>query len=573
MLKYRFIDSMKLLGLCYLLTFSVSNVNLAQADDAQADDAQTENVQADEKTPAAASETDSSFTTGSSDDIIKYINQQLAQGWKDNEVSPSPVAEDDEWLRRLYLDLLGHIPPGEVVDTFLKDRDPAKRSKMIETLLEDPSYVRHWTTTWTNLSIGRRSQADEVSRLGMERFYREAFARNRPWNDVVFDLITAEGKWEENGAVNYLLAQMAMPDDGVQATAKSTRLFLGIQVQCTQCHNHPFNDWKQNQFWEFNSFFRQLRKVEHEKYNAETGRMDLESIELTSRDFSGPVFYEKRSGLMQVAYPKYFGDKIEDGPGINRRMELGKKMVEGGQTYIARAFVNRVWSLFFGYGFTRPVDDMGPHNPPSHPELIDRLTLEFVKARYDVKQLIRWICNSEAYNLTSRFTSKNEYDNPAAGETPLFSHMYVKAMTAEQLYNSLIIATNAHKSGRADWQSAEQQRQRWLQQFVVAFDTDEADESTTFNGSIPQALMMMNGQLIQNACECKQGSFLHTIFTAKSSDSDKIQQLFMASLGRRATRTELNAAREIFTGKSDRQSAFQDLFWALLNSNEFILVH
>ena len=512
------------------------------------------------------------FTTGSSDDIIQYINQQIRQGWKDNEVTPSAIATDEEWLRRIFLHIVGHIPPADTVASFLKDSDPAKRSKQIESLLADPGYVRNWTTIWTNLAMGR-GNIRRVSRNGMQRFFREAFARNRPWDDIVYDLLSAEGHFEENGAVNYLLAQMQLNDDGVQATAKSTRLFLGIQVQCTQCHNHPFNDWKQNQFWEFNSFFRQLRKIEHRKYDPASGRRVDDYTELVRTDFSGPVFYEKRSGLMQVAYPKYLGEKIDTGPGVHRREELAKLVVSGEDTLIAKAFVNRMWSHFHGYGFTRPVDDMGPHNPASHPELLDRLALEFVKSRYDIKQLIRWICNSEPYNLTSQFHTKNEYDNPAAGETPLFSHMYVQAMNAEQLYDSLIIASDAHKSGRNSWDASERQRRTWMRQFIVAFGTDEADETTTFNGSIPQALMMMNGDLTNNAISGDKGSFLHTVLNSKGSDNDRIQKLFMATLSRKASREELQAAREIFVGRTDRMTAFQDLFWALINSNEFIFIH
>ncbi len=142
------------------------------------------------------------------------------------------------------------------------------------------------------------------SREDMYRFYLRAFHDNRPWNDIVSDVVSAEGRHDREGAVNYLLAQMAMPDDGVQATAKTTRLFMGIQVQCTQCHDHPFNKWEQNQFWQFNSFFRQLRKDVEREYNPKTGRMEDKYVSLGQKNFSGPVFFERRSGEMRVAYPQ-----------------------------------------------------------------------------------------------------------------------------------------------------------------------------------------------------------------------------------------------------------------------------
>jgi hypothetical protein len=513
--------------------------------------------------------------------IVDFINAQIRQGWTDNEVEPSPVADDAEWLRRVYLDVVGHIPPLDVVEAFLKDKDKAKRAKIVETLLEDPAYVRHWTTVWTNLCIGQQTPRF-VSRDGMQKFFREAFGRNRPWNDVVRDLVSAEGHYEQNGAVNYLLAQMQDNDDGVQLTAKTARLFLGMQVQCTQCHNHPFNDWKQDQFWQFNSFFRQTAKQEHRKFNPMTGQMMDDYAEVTERNFDGPVYFEKRNGLMQVAFPIYFGSEIDASNATDRRRELAKLMTSGDKPQIAPAMVNRMWGHFFSYGFTRPIDDMGPHNPPTHPELLDRLAEEFVKSGFDVKQLIRWITNSEAYSLTSRGTKKNERDNPAAGETALFSHLYVKPMSAEQLYDSLIVATNAHKSGRSNWEQTERQRQQWMQQFVRAFGNDMAEESNSFDGTIPQALMMMNTNpqpqgdqrtLMADAVSLEPGSQLTELLSGPGNEPQKITKLFMAALSRPPTKAELTQLQKALRANRDPRVFYQDVFWALLNSNEFILVH
>lgn len=516
------------------------------------------------------------FTTGSSDEIIKFINEQIQTGWADNEITPSPVAEDAEWVRRVHLDILGRIPEPDFVSDFLKDKDPAKRAKLIDNLLDDEGYVRHLTTVWTNLCIGRQTPR-RVSRAGMTKFFREVFARNRPWNEVVYDIISAEGHFEENGAVNFLLAQMTMNDEQVQATAKTARLFLGMQVQCTQCHNHPFNEWQQDQFWQFNSFLRQTRKIDHQKPDPQTGRMVDDYSELVFQPYNFPVFYEKRNGVVMTVDPVFNDKRFRvgdfDPDETDLRKEFAKAVTEGDKPYIALAMVNRTWGQFMGYGFTKPVDDMGPHNAASHPELLDRLGTEFVKSGYDVKQLIRWICNSEAYNLTSQITPKNEADNPAAGEVPLFSHMYVKSMEAEQLYDSLIIATNAHKSGRASWDESERQRQQWLQQFVIAFGTDEGDEATTFNGTIPQALMMMNGELIRNAISADKGGFLRETLEGPQKDAQKIQTLYLSTLSRLPNAREMSMSQKLISGSRDKLAAYQDLFWALLNSNEFIFVH
>lgn len=512
------------------------------------------------------------FSTGSFDPFVDYINGQIRQGWEDNEVEPSPVATDAEWLRRVHLDLIGQIPSAETVEKFVKDRDTAKRSKVIDKLLDDPAYVQNFTNVWTNLLIGRRTPR-RVSRNGMQKFLREAFAKNRPWNEVVQDLVTAEGHFEENGAVNYLLAQMQNNDEAVQVTASTTRLFLGIQVQCTQCHNHPFNDWKQNQFWEYNSFFRQMRRINHRKTDPKTGRQVDDYSEVVATGFNGPVYYEKRSGLMQVAYPIFDNVKVDPQAGVERRKEFSKLIVKGEKPLIASAIVNRMWGYFIGYGFTRPVDDMGPHNPASHPELLDRMSEELVKKNYDLKQLARWICNSEAYNLTSQYGRNNEIDSPERGETPLFSHMYVKNMTAEQLYDSLIVATGAHKSGQASWERAEAQRRRWMGQFMVAFDSDSGDDSTTFNGTIPQALMMMNGALTKNAISADKGSYLNQLLSAKGSDQVKIRKMFLSTLNRYPNRRETTSAQRLVGSSKNKLAAYQDLYWALLNSNEFVFNH
>ena len=510
--------------------------------------------------------------------LVEFVDQQLRQGWADNEIVASEPASDEEWVRRIYLDLCGRIPTLEEVKTFLDDKSPRKRFVLTEALLADEDYVRNFTTIWTNNTIGRATPR-RVSRTGMEKFFREAFAKDRPWNEIVVDIVTASGHYEENGAVNYTLAQMQNADDGVQLTAMTTRLFLGLQVQCTQCHNHPFNKWQQDQFWEYNSFFRQVGKRDHRKLDPNTGRMVDDYSEVVWQDFQGPVYYEKRSGMMQVAFPRFEGREVDPGLETDRRIEFGKLLTEtidGQAPHIAQAMVNRMWSHFFGYGFTRPVDDMGPHNPSSHPELLDRLSHEFVDSNYNLKHLIRTICATEAYGLGSQFNDKNKSDDPAAGEMPLFSHMYLKSMEAEQMYDSLIVASNAHQSGRGGWSAQEEQRQRWMQQFVVAFDNDENAESTTFNGTIPQALMMMNSELIDKACSVERGSFLFETMSKPGTEPQKIQELYMAALSRHPTKFELNKVQKMLNSNSYRANklnAYQDLFWALLNSNEFVFIH
>ncbi len=509
---------------------------------------------------------------GGADVIVAAINADIRRGWEEVDVEPSPIARESEWVRRVHLDLVGHIPSAETVQEFLKDKREHKRAILINELLDDPAYVRNFATVWTNLLVGR-STKDDVDRVALHRFMRESFARNRPWSEVVSDLVAAEGPAEENGASGFLLAHLN--NQAVPATAITARLFLCTQVQCTQCHKHPHNDSLQSNFWELNSFFKQTA-IERRRIQHPNGKSHLARV-LVSKSQGGPTFYEDLHGVMQVAYPKFAGKTVNPDSKINRRKELAELMVAGESPQLAKAMVNRMWAHFFGYGFTRPVDDMGPHNAPSHPELLARLSQEFVQSGYNVKELVRWICLSDAYQRSSQYTPKNEIDNPSAGELALFSRMYVRSMTAEQLYDSLLVASKAHLASGSSWQEIQEQRQAWLQQFVTAYETEENDEETQFEGTIPQVLLLMNSELVEYAVRPKQGTYFSEVLSAPGSDVEKIRRLCMAALSRNPTSQELAAARKLLKSRRGDPRAsmegLQDIFWAFLNSNEFILVH
>ena len=373
--------------------------------------------------------------------------------------------------------------------------------------------------------------------------------------------------------MNYLLAQMVNNDEAVQATAKTTRLFMGVQVQCTQCHNHPFNEWKQDQFWQINSFLRQTRRINHRKFDSASGRQIDDYAELVSGNFSGPVFFEKRSGEMQVAYPIFNDAKVDPGSDTNRRRELAHLMTSGDNPLIARAMVNRTWAHFMGCGFTTPVDDMGPHKPPSHPELVDRLSQEFVKSGYDVRR-------SSAGSATVKPTTSRagrERRTPSTIRPAATSRSSAGCIPSHSRLSSFTIRSSwqpaPENSGETNWAEAQKQRDAWLQQFIIAFGTDEVDEANTFNGTIPQALLMMNGPLVQKAVSAEKGSFLCSVLESESDETRKIQQLYLAALSRHARGHEESAAQNLLESERDKLAAFQDLFWALLNSNEFIINH
>ena len=522
---------------------------------------------------------------------VGKINASMVASWADNNIKPSPVEDDVKWCRRVFLDVIGRIPSYDEFAEFAKDKSADKKLALVNRLLNEDryteEYANHWSTVWTNVLIGRNGGMENrtlTNRAGMQKYLRDCFASNKPYNEMAIELVTATGTTKPgtdgfNGATNFLVMKVN-DENGTQATAAVSRIFLGLQVQCTQCHNHPFNQWKQQKFWEFNAFFRQSRALR--RYVPGSIRREVDYTELVNEDFSGEgrrpeqaeIYYQLRNGLTKVAYPA-FVDGTEIGKSgyvsqVNRRDELGKLMMES--PFLDKAIVNRMWAHFLGYGFTKPIDDLGPHNPTSQPELFEELSSDFRAASYDLKQLIVWITLSQPYQLSSKITKDNASDDPTLGESPKFSHFYTRQMNAEQLFQSLAVATKANRKGNLEEQ--QKKREDWMRQFVVAFGTDEGDETTTFNGSIPQSLMLFNGDLIREAISTEAGSWLHGMVQNKSAVADKIQYLYIAGLGRRARPDEVSIAQKLLAARNnDVGGMLQDMWWAILNSNEFIFNH
>jgi hypothetical protein len=279
---------------------------------------------------------------------------------------------------------------------------------------------------------------------------------------------------------------------------------------------------------------------------------------------------------MQVAYPVFVDGTAIDPNGfiqeVRRREKLAQLILDS--PMLEKTVVNRMWAHFLGHGFTKPVDDLGPHNPPSHPELFEALAAEFRQASFDMKKLMLWITLSQPYGLSSRTNRSNaEGDDPALGQPPKFSRFYMRQMEAEQLYESLLVATEADKS-RGSYAAQEKAKAKWLRQFTIAFGNDEGGETTTFNGTIPQALTMFNGDFIRQAVNLKEGNLLWNVVHSNRPPVEKINYLFEAGLARPARKEEVAAANQLVMAREgDFAAAMQDLWWAILNSNEFIMIH
>jgi len=528
---------------------------------------------------------------GALEEPTRVINSKLREAWDGNKIKPAERCSDYEFIRRASLDIIGRIAKVEEVEHFMKDPPSVRRAMLVERLLKSPEYQANWANIWTNWLMtrtGTRLYKDQIHLYLEELFEKETVSIK----GMAEDLLTATGKTNDQGAVNFILANTGgstagtgrnqMPNDAllkkegqfdwVPITSRSIRLFLGYQIQCTQCHDHPFNaDWKQKHFWGVNAFFRQTQRVGAPAMGKAAKKgMPTPVMELTdNKDYnaSGIVFFEKRNGVFLPSEAVFLdGSRIPKNTGDLTRRQLLSKFVTGHKNF-ARAYVNRMWGHFFSRGMNaKPAfDDFGEHNEVVHEDLLNELGEAFAKSgSYDPKKLIRWVTASDAYNLKAVANGTNDTSEAEA----YMSRQMLKAMSPEQLYESLMVATQR----KAD----EKAREDWMRRLTQNFGDDEGNE-ITFSGTVVQALLMMNGRDLNDAIGSGQG----TVSTAmkKKSGKDTVDYLFMATLNRPATPKEYSqivGKLPLGGGKvkdSDAAGPIQDLFWALLNCNEFFLNH
>ncbi len=528
-------------------------------------------------------------------EMVKLINERLAATWAQNRVVPTRYVDDYEFIRRASLDIVGRIAKPTEIQRYLKDPKESRRALLVDRLLASDDYPAHWATVWANWLLGRagvfgRGKYHEDT----EAWLQDQFALNRPYHQLVHDLLTANGDNTKNPAANFILAHLgeAVPRDKaaeegqfemVPITSRITRLFLGTQVQCSQCHDHPFQkSIKQDRFWGVNAFLRQVERVGNPPVPRGAMAMTFGKLELRDnprRNADATVFYEKRNGvILQTAaefLPASEGKKPTRLPagitGLERREKLAEYVEE--HENFPKAVVNRIWAVFFGRGFVNPVDDFNDNNQPSDPELLNELAARFKHYNYDLKKLIRWICNSNAYQLS--YVANRTNDKPE--HEALFSRMILKSMSPEQLFESLMVATNAEAAETKEEKN--KLRDQWMGRLIANFGDDEGNE-VNFNGTVVQALLMMNGEDINTAINRKGKGTVATAINRGGTNSPRpiIRQLYLASLNREPTTNEVQTiVSKLYLApgyhERDVMAPYADIFWALLNSAEFLLNH
>ena len=515
-------------------------------------------------------------------DVSDKIDRLLSAAWTEHGVTPSAPASDLEWIRRVYLTFAGRIPTLGETDAFLNQPGDRKYTALVDEISNSGERASNLAVVWTNLLVGRTEKRG-VNREKLFDFLSDSFDKNQPWINVVGDLVTATGRNDQNGATNFLLAHLN--NQATPATAVTSKLFLGEQLSCVQCHDHPFaKELKQRDYWALNAFFKDTDRVSVSLAMSDSGNnLHVNDIawKLIDRRRSDRItYYETRSGLEKAVLPGYDNVTLPEASEVNRREELAKLLATDSSHKVARSMVNRMWAHFYGFGFTPEVDGMGPHATVSHPELLNLLTEAFMSSDYDLKRLMKWIANSRAWRLSSELTASNSIDAPASGEVPLFSRVYVRRMTPEQVYESIRVAIRS-ASGRSveDTAADAAHRREWVAQFAQSYDTDENDESLDFDGTIAQAMVMMNGIDVDDAIRQATLAITSNGRPRKISNADTLDRVALAMLTREPTAGEKKVFNSHYRKLSAQKSnaaiatAVEDMMWAYLNSSEFVLVH
>jgi Protein of unknown function (DUF1549)/Protein of unknown function (DUF1553) len=517
---------------------------------------------------------------GPAGDLAAVIDQHLDGAMASANVPPSPLADDAEFLRRAYLDLTGHIPAHAATVAFLDSQDPYKRANLIDELLASPEFGKHFAQIWADTLIKR--DFDNNKNLKPEAFaawLADEFNKGTGWNKIVSELITADGNETEAPQVFFYAANQdnnqPAPDKLVDSVGN---LFMGVQIQCAQCHVHPFvSTWGQQDFWGMAAFFGHT-KFEGAGKGKRGGPVTVKEVEPQPQQ---PAPVVKGKPIPPKPMPMPFGAVIaipdpndakkttgtarakffegEQAPLGNKgpyRPTLAAWLTSPQNKYFARAGVNRLWAHFFARGIVNPLEDMNDKNKPSHPELLRLLSAEFAKSGFDVKFLLRAIANTNAYQRTSRPVESNRDDDK------LFSHMPVKVLGARELLNSLTMAT-AHQE-KVDPIKGKGGMIQGGNPLVRFFDTrDLADDPTEFTNGIPQMLRLMNSGLTNSSTEAAS-----RIVKSSGANPDKIiEDLYLTALSRRPHPAEVKRMTEFVAQNGDK--GYAGVFWALLNSAEF----
>ena len=498
--------------------------------------------------------------------VKNLVDESVVNKLKLLGVPPSPVADDATFLRRVYVDISGTIPSESEVRAFLADQDPAKRDKVIDRLLDSEAYADYFANKW-NLVL-RNKKRQPVDTEGTYSFYlwiREALYQNMPYDQFVRNILTASGDSNVNPPTVWY-REVDQVEEQVEDTAQ---LFLGLRIQCARCHHHPFEKWSQDDYYGFAAFFSRV------------GKKNLTGV-------NNPQVREKRvfhnEGLATARNPRSQQDKKPTGlgsapyeiaPDRDPRVFLADWMSDPKNPFFAKAVVNRYWKHFMSRGIVEPEDDMRETNPPSNPELLNRLSEHFIKSGFDLKELVRTICRSSTYQLSSLPNDYNLKDKQN------FSRYYPKRLTAEVLYDAFHKVTNTGENFAglpAGTRAIQLPDPAVGPYFLKVFGQPQADTACECERSqeanLAQSLHLLNSNEVQSKIASGTGRGAVLAAEKDRNHEERLKELYRWVYSREPDAEELKIAMaHIAKHEPNVKTAYEDIIWALINTKEFLFNH
>jgi hypothetical protein len=498
--------------------------------------------------------------------LRQTIDASVRTAWQREKVTPVARADDATFLRRVYLDLVGVIPTADEVRAFLADTDAAKRDKVIDRLLADPRFAAHQADVWDLVLFGRNPANGDATRKrdGFKKWLTDKFAKNEPYDRWSRDLLLAE---QEGSELFYVQFRNA-PEDAAVAVS---RIFLGTQLQCARCHNHPFESWTQRDFYGMAGFFVRLVVVDGgmqkrfwigEKSTGEVlfsgaakdQKPGLKGEPVKAKFLNGSVLDEP---TVPVGFkePDFKGNQAPPKPAFSRKEKLAAWVTAADNPYFARAAANRVWAQFMGRGLSHPVDDISDKNQASHPELLQALEAGLKAHKFDLKWLIRELVSSETYQLAGGGPSK-------AALPPLFERARIRPLSAEELLASIRTAGGSDVKPQGDTDA-----------YFLRYFGEPTNGLGDFQGSLSEHLFLNHASNIRVFFQRKKGNLADTLATSTEPWEKRVELLYLATLGRLPKAEEQAKFVKYLTADAKSDARIEDAIWVLLNSPEFRFNH